>query len=261
MNAFVPVSSSFSSAVEPVVALSAENDYLSQGVQDRVPSSNVAASTTTIAVISPNNFFRTCLSRCLKEMGSEFAIRSYNNLDEWLENTGSDSAKIVLLCATGQKATETAVQQDLETALQAAKGVRLIVVSDIDRPDLMIGALEKGARGFVPMSLDLEVFFGAIKLVNVGGTFIPVTSLMSMRSTSTSIAAAKADATVASVFTERQLEVLKHLRIGDPNKIIAYKMSMSEATVKIHVRNMMRKIKANNRTELVCKSGALLNAA
>ncbi|GLS20423.1 hypothetical protein GCM10007874_34400 [Labrys miyagiensis] len=194
-------------------------------------------------------------------MGQEFGIRSYNNLDEWLENTGSDSANIVLLCATGQKATETVVQQDLKTALEAANRVRVIVVSDSDRPDLMMGALEKGARGFVPMSLDLEVFFGAIKLVNVGGTFIPVTSLMSLRSTSPSNAGAKPDAPVPGVFTGRQLEVLKHLRIGDPNKIIAYKMSMSEATVKIHVRNMMRKIKANNRTELVCKSNALLNAA
>jgi DNA-binding NarL/FixJ family response regulator len=261
MNAFVPVSSAFNSALQPVLPLSAGNDYLSLGVQTEAPSSNIAASMTTIALISPNNFFRTCLSRCLKEMGSEFEIRSYNNLDEWLKNAGPDAAKIVLLCATGQKATETVVHQDLETALAAANGVRVVVVSDIDHPDLMVGALQKGARGFVPMSLDLEVFFGAIKLVNVGGTFIPVSGLMSMRSTPASSAESKAAAAAVSFFTARQQEVLEHLRIGDPNKIIAYKMSMSEATVKIHVRNMMRKIKANNRTELVCKSNALLNAA
>ncbi|WP_413991996.1 LuxR C-terminal-related transcriptional regulator [Labrys okinawensis] len=261
MNAFVPAASIASSTRELAAPLSSENDYLLHSAKTQVPSLSVAASTARIAVVSTNNFFRTCLSRCLKEIGVEFDIRSYNTIDEWSDNTGSDTPKIVLLCATGQKATETVVQQDLQAALQAANNVRVIIVSDFDRPDLMISALEKGARGFAPMNLDLEVFIGAIKLVNVGGTFVPVTSLMSMRSAPTPNVAATPDAPGAGMFTQRQFEVLNYLRIGDPNKIIAYKMSMSEATVKIHVRNMMRKIKANNRTELVCKSNALLCAA
>ena len=59
------------------------------------------------------------------------------------------------------------------------------------------------------------------------------------------------------ILTERQLTVLEILRKGDPNKIIAHKLNMSEATVKIHVRNMMKKIHAKNRTELVCMTSEL----
>jgi len=51
-------------------------------------------------------------------------------------------------------------------------------------------------------------------------------------------------------FTERQLDVIERLRKGESNKIIAYKLSMGECTVKVHVRNIMRKLKARNRTEI-----------
>ncbi|MGU3537814.1 LuxR C-terminal-related transcriptional regulator, partial [Methylobacterium sp. A54F] len=40
------------------------------------------------------------------------------------------------------------------------------------------------------------------------------------------------------------------LRKGTPNKIIAYELNMCESTVKVHVRNIMKKLKAKNRTEV-----------
>lgn len=51
------------------------------------------------------------------------------------------------------------------------------------------------------------------------------------------------------VFTPRQIAVLHRLRQGKANKIIAYELAMSESTVKVHVRNIMKKMSATNRTE------------
>jgi DNA-binding NarL/FixJ family response regulator len=51
-------------------------------------------------------------------------------------------------------------------------------------------------------------------------------------------------------FTVRQNAVLQALRQGKANKIIAYELNMRESTVKVHVRNIMRKLKARNRTEV-----------
>jgi DNA-binding NarL/FixJ family response regulator len=50
--------------------------------------------------------------------------------------------------------------------------------------------------------------------------------------------------------TARQAEVAKALRRGTANKVIAYELGMCESTVKVHVRNIMRKLKARNRTEV-----------
>ena len=57
--------------------------------------------------------------------------------------------------------------------------------------------------------------------------------------------------------TPRQLEVLEHIKLGEPNKIIAYKLGMKECTVKVHVRDIMKKLKATNRTQLVYKAGLI----
>jgi DNA-binding NarL/FixJ family response regulator len=61
----------------------------------------------------------------------------------------------------------------------------------------------------------------------------------------------------ADGFTPRQLEVLRLLRQGKPNKIIAYELDVEESTVKVHVRHIMRKLKATNRTHAVVLANQL----
>jgi DNA-binding NarL/FixJ family response regulator len=50
--------------------------------------------------------------------------------------------------------------------------------------------------------------------------------------------------------TCRQLQVVEAIRQGKPNKTIAYELNMCESTVKVHVRAIMKKLKARNRTEV-----------
>jgi DNA-binding NarL/FixJ family response regulator len=67
----------------------------------------------------------------------------------------------------------------------------------------------------------------------------------------------------APEFTERQYAVLVRLRQGDPNKVIGRKLGMTETTVKVHVREIMRKLGVSNRTQVaiaaahVCSDGAI----
>jgi DNA-binding NarL/FixJ family response regulator len=50
-------------------------------------------------------------------------------------------------------------------------------------------------------------------------------------------------------FTHREIEIIQHLQLGDTNKIIGRALGISECTVKIHIRNILRKVNANNRTQ------------
>ncbi len=52
-------------------------------------------------------------------------------------------------------------------------------------------------------------------------------------------------------FTPRQLEVLRRVWRGKQNKLIAYDLNMCESTVKIHIRHIMKKLNARNRTQVV----------
>jgi DNA-binding NarL/FixJ family response regulator len=90
-----------------------------------------------------------------------------------------------------------------------------------------------------------------IALSVAGGIFVPATALFAMRhllDSSNSTARP-----LAGIFTDRQAEVVEALRRGKANKIIAYELNLRESTVKVHVRNIMKKVKATNRTEVVFK--------
>jgi DNA-binding NarL/FixJ family response regulator len=50
-------------------------------------------------------------------------------------------------------------------------------------------------------------------------------------------------------FTHREIEIIQHLQLGDTNKVIGRALGISECTVKIHIRNILRKVNANNRTQ------------
>jgi two-component system nitrate/nitrite response regulator NarL len=59
-------------------------------------------------------------------------------------------------------------------------------------------------------------------------------------------------------FTPREIETLKYLQLGDTNKLIAHALGISECTVKIHIRSIMRKVHASNRTQAVIRARANL---
>lgn len=62
-------------------------------------------------------------------------------------------------------------------------------------------------------------------------------------------------------FTPRQTEILHCLKRGLANKVIAYELQMCESTVKIHVRNIMKKLRVTNRTQVVSKIWQISDAS
>ncbi|MNE26255.1 CsgBAC operon transcriptional regulatory protein [compost metagenome] len=55
------------------------------------------------------------------------------------------------------------------------------------------------------------------------------------------------------MFTQREVDVINALTQGKANKIIAYELNLRESTVKVHIRNIMKKVDAKNRTEVIFK--------
>ncbi|TGV73883.1 response regulator transcription factor, partial [Mesorhizobium sp. M00.F.Ca.ET.158.01.1.1] len=63
---------------------------------------------------------------------------------------------------------------------------------------------------------------------------------------------------LSGMFTTREAAVVEALRTGKANKIIAYELNLCESTVKVHIRNIMKKLKATNRTEVAYKLRQML---
>jgi DNA-binding NarL/FixJ family response regulator len=125
-------------------------------------------------------------------------------------------------------------------------GVPIVILSELEDYHQVSEAMRRGLSGFIPMTSSVKVAQSAIALVLAGGCFVP-SGIVCTRSTTP---AAEGQARGSVRLTEREAAVLGALQIGKPNKVIAYELNMCTNTVKVHVRNIMKKLQAKNRTEL-----------
>jgi DNA-binding NarL/FixJ family response regulator len=141
----------------------------------------------------------------------------------------------------------------------------LVVVSDRQDSNEVVHAFGAGVNGFIPTNYDPEITRQALSFIIGGGSFFPpailsdlsIRSDIMMETTNRRTQSSEAvESRSINGFTPRQQEVLELLRRGDSNKVIGRRLSMTEATVKVHVRQIMRKLGASNRTQaaLICSS-------
>lgn len=141
--------------------------------------------------------------------------------------------------------------EGLASVIQIANGVPVAVLSGNLSKDLAAEALRLGARGVIPKSITGKTFVNAINFIMAGEVFVPV-----------DLQRAFANGANDSGFglTGQESRVLSHLSNGLTNKEIANLMSLSEVTIKMHVRSILKKLGASNRTQaaLIAKrSGGL----
>ncbi len=117
---------------------------------------------------------------------------------------------------------------------------RFIVLTTYQGDVQALRALKAGASGYLLKSMLRKNLLETIRAVHAGRRSIPP-----------EIAAEIADHVAGDALTEREVEVLRSVASGNSNKIIADRMSITEATVKGHMKNILAKLVANDRTHAV----------
>lgn len=133
--------------------------------------------------------------------------------------------------------------------------VPVIVLSSSESPRDVRMALSEGALGYVPKSASHQTLLAATRLVLGGETYIPPLLLNEPLVESVAIRAGREDARLA--LTERQVEVLERIGRGQPNKIIAHELNLSEKTVKAHITAIFKVLDVVNRTQAAAAGRAL----
>jgi DNA-binding NarL/FixJ family response regulator len=211
----------------------------------RVPETEGDIVRNTVVLLDRRSLIRECLTECLRGAGGELLIRSFSDFQQWKSSTDYDpAASVVILCVKGRKETETEIERGIAELARAAGGVPVVLMSDVDELECVVRAIDAGARGYIPTDVSLDVVVGAIYLIKAGGVYVPASTLKSMQKTNGSQGPGH------GMFTSRQAAVVEALRQGKANKIIAYELNMCESTVKVHVRNIMKKLNAKNRTQV-----------
>ncbi len=147
--------------------------------------------------------------------------------------------------------------QDAEQLADELRHVRallptavIVVLSDTLCPRMLSAALSAGAKGFLLKSISVDALLYSVELARLGETVLPTklagmlvnNGLADMASTGT-------PALGGAGLSDRETQILSCLVAGNSNKMIANRLTITEATVKVHMKSLLRKIKVNNRTQ------------
>jgi DNA-binding NarL/FixJ family response regulator len=236
-----------------------EQQHPESAVQENAGDTlRVSNANGPLAVIESKAFQRECLSRCLK-LATANDVVSFPTVEAMVASERLPAISFVLL-ATDDNIEMSELRRQLGLLAQFVGTAPIVVLSNVEEPDAVLGALGSGAKGYIPTSAPLELAIEAMRLVKAGGVYVPASILLTARPPSV-----PAEPVVNQpnylIFTARQRSVVEALRRGKANKIIAHELQMRESTVKVHVRNIMRKLKAKNRTEVAFLASGMLHEA
>jgi DNA-binding NarL/FixJ family response regulator len=214
-----------------------------------------------VALIDPKALTRGAIAELLAAAFPEYAMVGASKCEELLETEGTDRPHLVVLYIRSEAVTNTWVQSALELLRVRLPEASAVVLSDNDDAGHVSQALAHGARGYIPTSAEREVAFAALRVVGAGGTFVPVGALRSTAAKPHDQPDGELQQRPGRLnLTPRELLVIDLLREGKPNKLIAAQLDMQENTVKVHVRNILRKLNATNRTHAAFVANRLLCA-
>jgi DNA-binding NarL/FixJ family response regulator len=117
---------------------------------------------------------------------------------------------------------------------------RIIILTTFQSDADVRRALEAGARGFLFKTASPDDIIEGIRQVHAGKKFLQ-----------REVAAHLAEFLMGDPLTPREMEILKLISAGNRNRDVGAMLSISEDTVKVHVKHVMEKLDASDRTEAV----------
>lgn len=125
------------------------------------------------------------------------------------------------------------------------------IITGMVTKSVAMSALAAGAKGFIPKTLSAAKLIAAIRQLAAGETYAPP-DLFRPGAIADSLKIVGSE-----ILTPRELEVAAMLVKGASNKEIARALELQEVTVKLHVRNLCRKLETKNRTQIAVRLAQL----
>lgn len=194
-----------------------------------------------------HTLFRNGLALLLKAHSADCEIWEGDGLDAALAEAQSHPDANIALLDLHMPGMEGV--QGIRRFVEANPALPLIILTGAEDPQQIQDVLAAGASGFIPKSSTPAVMLSAIQLVLSGGTYIPPQALSSAPPPAPGRAVSNVREHAQTQLTERQMQVLRLLAAGKPNKAICRELDIEEGTVKAHIATIFRVLDVTNRTE------------
>jgi DNA-binding NarL/FixJ family response regulator len=223
-----------------------------------------------LVIIAQHALARTSILSILKRelTGLEIVDMATTSGLSWL--SGRD-IRLIALNIGDKEITDPAIEGSLALLAESCPNASVALLSNRDDEATAAAAMQRGVRGFFPITIPVEVAIAGLHLVLAGGVYRPLPIVRQNGAPSLNTITEHPDVPELSGIherngattlvperamidlTPREQHVLEGLQLGLPNKLIAFRLDLSENTVKMHVQRIMRKCSAHNRTEAVLR--------
>jgi len=201
-------------------------------------------TTTRVLIIDDHPLFRRGVSQLLGLADGFEIVGEAASGQEGIELAKRLDPDLILLDLNmkGMNGLET-----LRTMRDLEIDARIILVTVSDAPEDLIAAIRNGADGYILKDNDPDDILKLIDSAMHGKTAISpeLTSLLATALREESVVEQRTQASL----TERETAILKCLAGGMSNKLIARELDIMESTVKVHIRNLLKKLKFRSRVE------------
>ena len=233
---------------------------------------SVSPDEPTVLIVDPlplRNFgLVALLDRLRRDTKCRLASLTPDDAERWIEHA---NCSMIIYNVGGASVADHKHLKWIKRLRARAAEAPLLILSDNDSREEILSALSIGAQGFLYAGTNAQLALQALSFIFKGGSYFPAAVQPRRRGKCGSSPAAcildegdgvveeAVDAGLTNInLTERQTSVLERLSHGDSNKAIARLLGIREGTVKVHVRQIMRKLGVINRTQvaIACASGA-----
>jgi len=200
---------------------------------------------TDISIVCPDDIMRAGIERILEQEGFRNAgsFRDVHEISQ--ECLREDCLYLVDSPSTGN------IIQDVEYITCSNRNFKAIVLADKFDLLSMIACFKAGAHGYLVKSGDAALVTASLRLA-AAGRKVPPAEIIDLLEHDAFLSPSVADNhrhIKESNLSPRELDVLCCLMAGYSNKFIARQLDVCEATVKVHVKGILRKLNVHNRTQ------------
>lgn len=189
-----------------------------------------------LLIVDDHLLFADAVKFLLESSDANIDAQVFSSLASVLDFLSTDAPVDLLLLDYSMPGTSGI--EAVEMAAATRPGLRIAFLSGLDDPQVAGEALQRGVAGWLPKSMPGEALINALNLVLSGERFVPADLMLRQQ---------------ANPLTPREQDVAALLARGLSDKEIADQLSLQVGTVKVHVKSLLRKFDAANRTQFALR--------
>ena len=205
----------------------------------------LAVNEIPVAIVGYNPLVRAGICNILSS--SEFHCAEYHDCSRDALRSGSLVEQQLAIFDVSSPDEDIQLLSEISENCPELRIAALVDDFDIGR---MLDVFQAGADAYILKEIGSDPLIESLRLVHQGEKVLPSALLDHLpRKQALLEGQSEVQVQLGELLSEREIDTLRCLVMGYPNKVIAYRLDISEATVKVHVKAILRKLMVQNRTQ------------